>query len=86
MEGFDTSTMTYMTTPVNMPYDNAPDPYSKMLMQTVDTFDHHSNYDANTFAGYHYSTRCAERVHCADKLIYLGARIYMDYSPRPRLR
>ena len=56
MEGFDTSTMTYMTTPVNMPYDNAPDPYSKMLMQTVDTFDHHSNYDANTFAGYHYST------------------------------
>lgn len=52
MEGFDTSTMTYMSTPVNMQYDGTPDPYTKMLMQPLETFDHQSNFDAHTFAGY----------------------------------
>ena len=52
MEGFDPSTMTYMATPANMQYDHSSDPYSKLLMQPLDSFDHQSNYEVNTFAGY----------------------------------
>lgn len=52
MEGFDPSTMTYLSGPVNMQYDQTPDAYSKMLMQPLESFDHQSNYDAHTFAGY----------------------------------
>ncbi|KAF1352433.1 hypothetical protein BDV97DRAFT_397461 [Delphinella strobiligena] len=48
MDGFDTSTMTYMATGGNVQYDDTSEAYSKMLM---DSFDQGSNFDAHTFAG-----------------------------------
>lgn len=51
MEGFDPITMTYLATTMNIAQDSSPDAFNKMLMPGVDMIDHHSNFDAHTFAG-----------------------------------
>jgi hypothetical protein len=52
MEGFDTLTMSYMTAaPMTLSNVTATDALSMPLLP-LDNLDHHSNFDAETFAGY----------------------------------
>ncbi|GAB7348867.1 hypothetical protein MBLNU459_g7568t1 [Dothideomycetes sp. NU459] len=43
--------MTYLAPTMDMGHGAAPDAFSKMLMPGLDMVDHHSNFDAHTFAG-----------------------------------
>ena len=52
MEGFDTSTMTYMASNFDGAEVVAPEAYSNMMMMPNDFMDQYSTYDAQTFAGY----------------------------------
>jgi hypothetical protein len=52
MEGFDTITMSYLAAPMSLQNVTAGDQHQQMLpMLPLDGLDHHSNYDAETFAG-----------------------------------
>jgi len=52
MEGFDTITMSYLAaTPMSLQNVTAADQQLSVPLLPLDTLDHHSNYDAETFAG-----------------------------------
>ncbi|KAF2843453.1 acid phosphatase [Patellaria atrata CBS 101060] len=50
MEGFDTITMSYLAAPMSLSNVTAADALSVPLLP-LENLDHHSNYDAETFAG-----------------------------------
>jgi hypothetical protein len=52
MEGFDTITMSYLAaTPMSLQNVTTADQQLSVPLLPLDTLDHHSNYDAETFAG-----------------------------------
>ncbi|KAF4552218.1 NDT80 / PhoG-like protein [Elsinoe fawcettii] len=51
MDGFDTSTMTYMAPAMHMPNVTDQDGFSKPNLTTMDMQDMYSNFDMSTFAG-----------------------------------
>lgn len=56
MEGFDTTTMTYMASNFDATEAHPPDVYTNLMMN--DFMEQYSNYDAQTFQGYIISANC----------------------------
>lgn len=50
MDGFDTITMSYLATPMSLSHVTQDALHVPLNM--LDNLEHHSNYDAETFAGY----------------------------------
>lgn len=51
MEGFDTTTMSYLATPMLMQNVAGPDHHMAMPMAPLDQYDQRSVFDNETFAG-----------------------------------
>lgn len=80
MDGFDTITMSYLAAPMQLSNVTAPDALDAPMLP-LDNLDRHSNFDAETFAGY---APCDGPHHSKTMLIRLPQERGCDlHSPPP---